>query len=85
MGTWRSNQDMWHFHRLLSRIEKGKVLTKSSFTWFKTSFLIDQPIKPGYWEIQEACIKMDSAIESAMDVMTRLSKFFGKYNETAQE
>ena len=44
-------------------------------------FLIDQPENPGYREIQEACIKMDSAMESAMDVMTRLSEFFGKNKE----
>ena len=40
--------------------------------------MIDQPEKPGYREIQEACNKMDNAMERAMDVMTRLSELFGK-------
>ena len=43
--------------------------------------MIDQPEKPDYREIQEACSKLDNAMESAMDVMTRLSKLFGKNKE----
>ena len=77
-------QGPWALSQTWKRKRKGKKFrAKSSFTRIKNKvlFLIDQPENPGYQEIQEACIKMDSALESAMDVMTRLSKFFGKNNE----
>ena len=67
------------FINLEAELKREKFRAKSSFTRIKNKvlFLIDQPENPGYREIQEACIKMDSAI----DVMTRLSEFFGKNKE----
>ena len=59
-----------------AELKREKFRAKSSFTWIKNKvlFLIDQPEKPGYREIQEACNRLDNAMESAMDVMTRLSE-----------
>ena len=70
---------------LEAELKREKFRAKSSFTWIKNKvlFLIDQPEKPGYREIQEACNKMDSAIESAMDVMTRLLNFSGKISKNS--
>ena len=61
-------------------LKREKFRAKSSFTRIKNKvlFLIDQPEKPGYQEIQEACNRLDNAMESAMDVMTRLSELFNK-------
>ena len=65
---------------LEAELKREKFRAKSNFTRIKNKvlFLIDQPEKPGYREIQEACNKMDNAMESAMGVMTRLSELFGK-------
>ena len=71
------------FTDLEAELKREKFCAKSSFTRIKSKvlFLIDQPENPGYREIQEACIKMDRAMERAMDVMTKLSEFFGKNKE----
>ena len=63
-----------------AELKREKFRAKSSFTRIKNKvlFLIDQPEKPGYREIQEACNRLDNAMESAMDVMTRLSELFDK-------
>ena len=68
---------------LEAELKTEKFRAKSGFTQIenKVLFLIDQPEKPGYREIQEACNKMNNAMVSAMDVMTRLSELFGKYKE----
>ena len=68
---------------LETELKTEKFRVKSGFTRIenKVLFLIDQPEKPGYRGIQEACNKLDNAMVSAMDVMTRLSEFFGKYKE----
>ncbi|MEW8314928.1 MAG: DUF1759 domain-containing protein, partial [Candidatus Thiodiazotropha endolucinida] len=70
-----------------AELKRGKFRAKSAFTRIKNKvlFLIDQPQKPEYREIQEACNKMDSAMESAMDVMTRLSDIYGKNKQNHQE
>lgn len=66
-----------------AELKREKFRAKSSFTRIKNKvlFLKNQPEKPGYREIQEACNKLDNAMESAMDVMTRLSELFGKNKE----
>ena len=62
-----------------AELKREKFRAKSSFTRIKNKvLLIDQPEKPGYREIQEACNRLDNAMESAMDVMTRLSELFDK-------
>ena len=59
-----------------AELKREKFRAKSGFTQIKNKvfFLIDQPEKPGYREIQEACNKTDNALVSAMDLMTRLSE-----------
>ena len=71
------------FTDLEAELKREKFRTKSSFTRIKSKvlFLIDQSENPGYRKIQDACIKMYSTVESAMDVMTRLSEFFRKIKE----
>ena len=68
---------------LEAELKREKFRAKSGFTRIKNKvlLLIDQPEKPGYREIQESCNKMDNAMVSAMDVMTRLSELFGKSKE----
>ena len=65
---------------LEGELKREKFRVKSNFTRSKNKilFLIDQPEKPSYREIQEASNKMDDAMEGAMGVMTKLSEFFEK-------
>ena len=65
---------------LEGELKREKFRVKSNFTRSKNKilFLIDQPEKPSYREIQEACNKMDDAMEGAMGVMTKLSELFEK-------
>lgn len=44
-------------------------------------FLIDKQENPSHSEIQDACIKMDDAMENAMDVMTNLSEIYVRNKE----
>lgn len=65
------------FTDLEAELKMEKFRAKSNFTRSKNKvlFLIDQPEKPGYRKIQEACNKMDNAKESAT---TRHFELFGK-------
>ena len=64
-------------------LKKEKARAKSNFTRLKNKvlFLIEQRELPSHQKIQEACSRMDSSMESAMDVMTSLSKLYTKYKE----
>ena len=71
------------FKDLEADLKREKFRAKSNFTKAKNNvlFLIDKQENTGRFEIQDACIKMDDAMESAMDVMTNLSELHVKNKE----
>ena len=72
-----------NFTDMEASLKREKARTKSNFTRLKNKvlFLIEQRELPSHQEIQEACSRMDSSMESAMDVMTSLSELYTKYKE----
>ncbi|MCG8047951.1 MAG: hypothetical protein N0E48_20420, partial [Candidatus Thiodiazotropha endolucinida] len=71
------------FKDLEADLKREKCRAKSNFTKAKNKvlFLIDQQEKTDHREIQEACIKMDDRMDSAMDVMTNLSELYARNKE----
>ena len=71
------------FTDMEASLKREKARAKSNFTRLKNKvlFLIEQRELPSHQEIQDACSRMDSSMESAMDVMTSLSELYTKYKE----
>lgn len=61
-------------------LKKQKSRAKSSFTRARNKllFLLEEQELPSRREVKELCQKVDSYLETAMDVMTKLSDFFLK-------
>ena len=56
--------------------EKARAKTNFTRTWNKVLFLIEKQRLPSNREIEDACDRLDSAIDSAMDAMASLSKLY---------
>ena len=71
------------FTDMEASLKREKARAKSNFTRLKNKvlFIIEQRELPSHQEIQDACSRMDSSMESAMDVMTSLSELYTKYKE----
>ena len=71
------------FTEIEASLKREKARAKSNFTRLKNKvlFLIEQRELPSHQEIQDACSRMDSSMESAIDVMTSLSELYTKYKE----
>lgn len=65
------------FTDIKASLKKEKARAKSNLTRLKSKvlFLIKQQDLPSRREIQDACTRMDSSMESAINVMTNLSEF----------
>lgn len=65
-------------------LKREKARTKSNFTRSKNKvlFLIKKQELPSHGEIEDACSRLDIAMESAMDAMTSLSDIYMKNKET---
>ena len=61
-------------------LKKDKARTKSYFTRSKNKliFLIEKRKSPSHEEIEEACDRIDSPMESVMDTMVALSNIYSK-------
>ena len=66
-------------------LKREKARAKSNFTRLKNKalFLTEQQELPSYQDIQDACTRVDSSMESAMVVITNLSELYTKYNLNA--
>lgn len=73
------------FKDMEADLKREKFRTKSNFTKAKNKvlFLIDKQENPSHSEIQDACLKMDDTMESAMDVMTNLSELYVRNKENS--
>lgn len=71
------------FTDMVASLKREKTRSKSNFLRLKNKvlFLKEQRELPSHQEIQYACSRMDSSMESAMDVMTNLSELYTKYKE----
>ena len=59
------------------QLKRQKVRTKSYFTRSKNKllFLVDKHKSPSYEDIENACDRLDGAVESVLDIMSSLSLF----------
>ena len=66
------------------QLKREKVRTKSYFTRSKNKllFLVDKHKLPSYDEIENACDRLDGAMESVLDVMSSLSELYWRNKET---
>ena len=58
------------------KCEKARAKTKFTRTLNKLLFLIEKQRLPSNREIEDACDRMDSPMDSAMDAMASLSKLY---------
>ena len=58
------------------KCEKARSKTNFTRTWNKLLFLVEKQRLPSNREIEDVCERMDTAMDSAMDEMTSLSKLY---------
>ena len=58
------------------KCEKARAKTKFTRTWNNLLFLVEKQRLPSNREIEDACDRMDNAMDSAMDAMASLSKLY---------
>ena len=56
--------------------EKARAKTNFTRTWNKVLFFVEKQRLPSSREIEDACDRLDSAMDSAMDAMASLSKLY---------